>query len=67
MACPICGYPLCMVWSAGTGGLKYTVIQCTRCKSSVRVAESPFDGSPVERYEAARRRAAEIWNERGQR
>ena len=65
MECPVCGYPLCETWGAGTGDWKYTVIQCGRCKSSVRVAESPFDGGPVERCEAARRTAAEIWNGRG--
>ena len=65
MACPVCGHTLSKVWSAGTGDGAYTVIQCERCKSSVRVAESPFDGGPVERYEAARRKAAEIWNGRG--
>ena len=64
MACPVCGYPLCETWNAGTGDWEYVVIQCGRCKSSVRVAESPFDGGPVERYEAARRKAAEIWNGR---
>lgn len=65
MACPVCGHPLCETWSAGMGDWKYTVVQCTRCKSSVRVAEAPFDGNSAERYRAARRRAAEIWNERG--
>lgn len=62
MACPVCGYPLCEAWSGGNGAWKYIVIQCTRCKSSVRVAESPFGGNPVERYETARRKASEIWN-----
>ena len=47
------------------GDWKYTVVQCTCCKSSVRVAEAPFDGNPVERYEAALRKAAEIWNGAG--
>ena len=64
MACPVCGHTLAEVWSAGTGDGAYTVVRCVRCGSSLRVAESPFDGGPVERYEAARRRAAEIWHGR---